>query len=49
MPDFKRTIMRSAILTENLSIIAQGLATGDRHAQKADDAVKQSALATLMG
>lgn len=49
MPDFRRTIMRSAILTENLNVIAQGLAAGDRHAQKADAELKRNALATLMG
>lgn len=49
MPGFKRTVMRSAILTENLSIVAQGLAAGDSHAQKADEALKLKALKTLAG
>lgn len=49
MTAFKRTIMRSAILTENLSIIAQGLASGDTHAQKANKGLKSRALATLAG
>jgi AcrR family transcriptional regulator len=47
MPAFKRTVIRSAILTENLAIIAQGLAAGDPHAQKADPALKARALQTL--
>lgn len=46
---FRRTVMRSAILTENLSIIAQGLAHGDSHAQKADESLKRKALETLAG
>lgn len=47
MPSFRRTVMRSAILTENLSIIAQGLARADIHAQKADPDLKARALNTL--
>lgn len=49
MTCFKRNIIRSAILTENLSIIAQGLATGDIHARKASKGLKARALATLAG
>jgi len=49
MVNFRRTIMRSAVLTENLSIIAQGLAHGDLHAQKADPELKIRALNTLAG
>jgi hypothetical protein len=45
----RRTIMRSAVLTENLSILAQGLAMGDVHAQKADESLKRKALETLAG
>jgi len=44
---FKRTIMRAAIRDANLSVIAQGLATGDKYAQKAAPHLKTSALATL--
>ena len=47
MVNFKRTIVRTAILTNNLSIIAQGLAVGDMHAQKAPKSLKSRALATL--
>lgn len=49
MISFKRTVMRAAIQTENLSIIAQGLASNDKTAQKAPPALKQKALATLIG
>lgn len=48
MPSFKRTIMRAAIMSDNLSIIAQGLAVRDPHALKASDEIKQKALATLL-
>lgn len=49
MVAFRRTIVRNAILTENLSIVAQGLAAGDPHAQKASKNLKARALATLAG
>lgn len=49
MTAMRRTIMRSAVLTENLSILAQGLAMGDVHAQKADESLKRKALETLAG
>lgn len=49
MTAFKRQIMRVAILKENLSIVAQGLAIGDIHAQKAGKGLKARALATLAG
>ena len=47
MTAMRRTIMRSAVLTENLSILAQGLAAGDKCAQKADEGLKRKALETL--
>jgi len=47
MPAFRRTIIRAAILSENLHIIAQGLAAGDPHALKADSELKTRALQTL--
>ncbi len=47
MIEFKRTVMRAAVVNQVLPIVAQGLATGDKHAQKADDALKIKALATL--
>lgn len=47
MTDFKRTIMRAAVRNKLLHIIAQGLAVGDKHAQKAEPELKTQALATL--
>ena len=49
MLSFKRAIVRHAIQKENLSIIAQGLAIGDMHAQKAPKHLKERALQTLAG
>jgi len=47
MPAFRRTVMRAAIAAEELSVIAQGLANGDKYAQRADRELKSKALATL--
>lgn len=49
MVTFRRTIMRAAIVHQNLSVIAQGLAAGDKYARKAPEALKQQALSTLCG
>lgn len=49
MTQMRRTVMRSAVLTENLPIVAQGLAAGDKCAQKADPELKARALNTLAG
>lgn len=49
MITFRRSIMRAAIHDWNLSIIAQGLAAGDKCAQKADPELKARALNTLAG
>lgn len=49
MVNFKRAIMRAAIGAENLAVIAQGLAAGDKSAQKADESLKRKALETLAG
>lgn len=46
---FRRSIMRAAIVAENLAVIAQGLAAGDKCAQKADEGLKRKALETLAG
>ena len=46
---FRRSIMRAAIGTENLAVIAQGLAAGDASAKKADPELKARALNTLAG
>ena len=44
---FKRAIMRKAVVDSNLEVLAQGLATRDASAIKADDDLKARALATL--
>lgn len=49
MINFKRTVMRAAVKSGNLSIIAQGLATGDKSAQKAPPELKTAALNSLAG
>lgn len=49
MISFRRSIMRAAIVAENLAVIAQGLAAGDKCAQKADESLKRKALETLAG
>ena len=49
MVAFRRSIMRAAILAEELGVIAQGLAAGDKCAQKADPELKARALNTLAG
>lgn len=48
MTEFKRTVMRHAIGLKNLSILAQGLAAGDKHAEKADADLKRQAIDTLV-
>lgn len=47
MLTFRRTIMRAAIVRADLSVIAQGIAAGNKYAQKADADLKARALATL--
>ena len=49
MPQMRRTIMRAAIVAENLAVVAQGLAAGDASAKKADPDLKARALQTLAG
>jgi len=49
MVPFRRSIMRAAIVAEELGVIAQGLAAGDKCAQKADESLKRKALETLAG
>lgn len=49
MLTFRRTIMRAAIVRADLSVIAQGIASGDKYAQKADPELKARALNTLAG
>lgn len=47
MAQFRRALMRYAIEKKNITVIAQGLAAKDRHAQKAPDDLKKKALASL--
>ena len=47
MEKLRRDIMRAAIRTECLPVIAQGMASRDPHAMKADDALKAKARAAL--
>lgn len=49
MVNFRRAIMRAAIQAENLSILAQGLAYGDKCAQKAPADLRASAIRHLAG
>jgi len=49
MSQMRRAVMRSAVLTENLAVVAQGLATGDENALKAAPELKSRALNTLAG
>lgn len=49
MANFKRTLMGAALVSENLAVIAQGLAAGDSRAMKADSKLKARALITLAG
>ena len=49
MVSFRRAIMRAAIVTEELGVIAQGLAAGDKCAKKAAPELKARALNTLAG
>lgn len=49
MGQMRRAVMRFAVLTENLHVIAQGLATGDENAMKAAPELKARALNTLVG
>lgn len=49
MPQFRRALMRHAIQTKNLPVLAQGLAVKDAHALKAPENLKKQALASLAG
>lgn len=44
----RNDVMRKAVKTENLKIIAQGLSIGDRQAKKADEEIKEKALKCLI-
>lgn len=47
LPNMNRAIMRAAIRTESVAIVAQGLAGGDPHAKNAPPELKERALAHL--
>ena len=47
MTQFKRAIMRAAIKTERLKIIAYGIVEKDKHALKASPDLRQRALSSL--
>lgn len=47
MVKLRRQIIRKAIVTERLSVIAQGIALNDPHAKKAPEELKTRALASL--
>jgi len=47
MAGWRRKLMREAVRSGNLKVIAQGLAASDPHAKKAPDALRQQAAATL--
>ncbi len=49
MADFRRTVMRAAIKLNNLSVIGQGVACGDKTALKLPSDVRDTALKSLAG
>ena len=49
MPQLQRAIMRNAVSTQQLAIIAQGLAARDKNALKAPKKLQQEALQQLIG
>lgn len=49
MGDLRRTLVRQAVSRQVLKVVGQALANSDPHAQKAPDALKKAALASLAG
>lgn len=49
MPALRRDIMREAVRTECLPVVAQGIALRDPHALKAPEKLRQRALQSLGG
>lgn len=47
MSTLRRDVMRAAVRTECLAVIAQGIALRDRHALKAPPALRERAIASL--
>jgi len=48
MQQLRNDIMRKAVKTRNLKIVAQGLCAGDKQAKKADQSLKEEALKCLI-
>ena len=48
MDDMRRSVMRLAVRERCLPVLAEGLAVRDRHALKADDALRQAAAAWMV-
>lgn len=48
MEEFRRKIMREALRTECLPVIAQGIAARDRHALKASPELRAKALQSIL-
>lgn len=46
-PQLERDVMRAALRTRHLLVIAYGLVTNDRHARKAPDELKKAAMDAL--
>lgn len=49
MPQFRVELMRYAVKQRNARVVAQGLAVYDRHAMKADEALRRAAVESLNG
>lgn len=47
MAELRRDVMRAAVRQRVLRVVAQGIVAGDRHALKADSALRTEALASL--
>lgn len=48
IPQLQRDVMRHAIRTENLTVIAQGLADGNSHARKAPVELRRRAVEAVL-
>ena len=40
MTDMRRSVMRAAVAQRVVAVVAEGLAAGDRHARRADEALR---------
>lgn len=48
MAQFKRDLMRYAVKCESLTVVAQGLTSGDSQAQKAPEVLRRKALESMI-